>query len=50
MTYAGTAVEETTVGDIPAVVVEISGRAYITGRCDFIIDEDDPMGYGFRLK
>ncbi|MBQ1302901.1 MAG: proline racemase family protein [Firmicutes bacterium] len=50
MTYTGTAVEETTVGDFPAVVAEISGRAYITGRCDFIIDEDDPMGYGFRLK
>ncbi len=49
MTYTGKVVEATRVGAFPAVVNEIAGRAYLTGRCDFIIDEEDPMSFGFRL-
>jgi proline racemase len=39
----------TTVGDHRAIVVEIEGTAWITGEHTFLIDEDDPLGNGFRL-
>jgi proline racemase/trans-L-3-hydroxyproline dehydratase len=48
-TFRGRVVEETEVGGLPAIVPEISGEAYITGENTFIIDEDDPLGYGFRI-
>jgi proline racemase len=32
-----------------AIVPEIEGTAYITGENTFIIDERDPLVYGFRL-
>ncbi len=34
---------------IEAIVPEIAGEAYITGENAFIIDERDPLVYGFRL-
>ena len=34
---------------IPAIVPEIEGEAYITGENTFIIDDRDPLKYGFRL-
>ena len=39
-------VNETTVGDLPAVVPEIEGSAYITGIQQFTIDRNDPLRYG----
>jgi proline racemase len=39
----------TTVGDLPAIVPEIEGEAYITGENVFLIDDADPLRYGFRL-
>jgi proline racemase len=42
-------VGETTVGDLPAIIPEISGEAHIVGESTFIIDESDPLRYGFRL-
>jgi proline racemase len=47
--FRGRVLEETAVGDIPAIVPEIEGEAYITGDNTFIIDERDPLRYGFRL-
>ena len=38
-----------TIGEIPAIEPEIEGEAYITGESAFIIDERDPLKYGFRL-
>jgi proline racemase len=38
-----------TVGDLPAIVPEIEGDAYITGEHTFVIDERDPLRLGFRL-
>jgi len=35
--------------EIEAIVPEIEGEAYITGEHTFIIDDRDPLGYGFRL-
>ncbi|MBR2783447.1 MAG: proline racemase family protein [Firmicutes bacterium] len=47
--FTGRALRETKVGDFPAIVPEITGSAFITGYSQFVIDEDDPVKYGFRL-
>jgi proline racemase len=38
------------VGDLPAIVPEISGRAWITGRRTEMLDPDDPWPLGYRLS
>ena len=45
----GRIVSRTTVGDTPAIVPSISGRAWITGVHQFVLDPDDPFPEGFRL-
>jgi proline racemase len=43
-------VEETTrVGNIPAVVNSISGRAWLTGIAQYGVDPDDPYPHGYTL-
>jgi proline racemase len=42
-------VEETMVGDLESVIVEIRGSAYITGIHEFILDPQDPFPKGFLL-
>ena len=39
-------------GAIPhqAVIPEVEGAAYITGRHEFLIDPDDPLKDGFILR
>jgi proline racemase len=39
----------TTVGELPAIVAEIDGAAWITGEHTFLVSEDDPRGNGFRM-
>jgi trans-L-3-hydroxyproline dehydratase len=34
-------------GDLPAVVPQVTGSAHLTGRHEFWIDRDDPLGAGF---
>jgi len=41
---------QTTVGALPAIVPEVTGSAYITGRHEFIIDPGDPLRDGFFLR
>ncbi|MDH3878964.1 MAG: proline racemase family protein, partial [Desulfobacterales bacterium] len=48
-TFQGRLVEEIELGDKKAVVAEVRGRAYITGRHEFIIDSRDPFQKGFLL-
>jgi proline racemase len=47
--FRGRVVAETSVGELTAIVPEIEGEAYITGENTFIIDDRDPLRYGFRL-
>jgi proline racemase len=47
--FGGRIVEETEVGGLPAVVPEISGRAWITGMGEYVLDPDDPFPEGFSL-
>ena len=48
--FEGKCVGETTVGEFKAIIPEITGSAYITGFGQHMIDADDPVKYGFRLK
>ena len=48
-TFAGTVEARTSVGELPAIVPRIEGRAWITGHHEFVIDEDDPLRDGFLL-
>ena len=41
---------ETTVEGLSAVVPEVTGRAWITGRHEFLVAPDDPLRDGFLLR
>jgi proline racemase len=47
--FTGRAVAETTVGGLPAIVPEITGRAWITGMGQYLLDAEDPFPAGFAL-
>jgi proline racemase len=47
--FTGRLVEETTVAGRPAVVPEITGRAWITGMGQYLLDPEDPFPHGFRV-
>ena len=47
--FQGKLIKEAKVGNFKAVVPEITGRAFIMGMHSFVMDEDDPFKYGFRL-
>jgi proline racemase len=47
--FRGRVAAELMVGDFPAIQPEIEGEAYITGESTFVIDERDPLAFGFRL-
>jgi proline racemase len=49
-TFSGRVVGHTQVGPYKAVVPEVSGRAFITGRHEFVIDPGDELGRGFLLS
>jgi trans-L-3-hydroxyproline dehydratase len=48
--FSGRIVETTTFGPYPAIIPEVEGAAYITGRHEFLIDPDDPLRDGFILR
>jgi proline racemase len=48
-TFTGRLVGETRVGPYPAVIPELSGRAWITGFAQYVLDPDDPFPEGFTL-
>ena len=47
--FEGRIVGETEVDGLPAVVPEITGRAWITGMGQYVLDPDDPFPEGFAL-
>jgi proline racemase len=47
--FTGRVVEEAAVAGLPAVVPEITGRAWITGMGQYLLDADDPFPAGFDL-
>ena len=48
--FTGRIVAEARVGDIQAIVPEVSGRAWITGTHQHMLDPDDPWPGGYRLS
>jgi trans-L-3-hydroxyproline dehydratase len=48
--FAGRVVGETRVGPYPAVIPEVQGSAFITGRHEFLLDPADAIGNGFLLR
>ena len=48
-TFTGRLVAESTVGGLPSVIPEITGRAWITGTANYLLDPADPFPAGFVL-
>lgn len=40
----------TEVGDRRAIVPEVRGQAFVTGRAEYWLDPDDPLGEGFLIR
>ena len=47
--FTGKLIEETQVGDIPAVVPTLGGEAWITGYANYVVDPTDPYPQGFKV-
>jgi proline racemase len=48
--FVGSIVGATTVGSRAAVVTEVEGSAFLTGRHEFVLEPGDPLGTGFLLR
>jgi proline racemase len=47
--FTGRLLEEVSLGSTPAVIPEVSGRAWITGMAQYLLDPSDPFPAGFTL-
>jgi proline racemase len=47
--FLGRLVAETRVGGHPAVIPTVTGRAWITGTAQYLLDPEDPFPAGFLL-
>ena len=48
--FTARVVDDADVAGRPAVLTEVEGSAYRTGRAEFTLDPDDPLGEGFLLR
>ena len=48
-TFRARVADRTTVGDVAAIIPELTGEAFTTGEHTFIVDDEDPLKGGFRL-
>jgi proline racemase len=48
--FVGRVVGDAEVAGRPAVITEVSGAAHLTGRHEFVLEPDDPLGTGFLLR
>ena len=49
-TFKGRPMQEVRFGPHSAVIPEVEGNAYLTGRNEWWIDPDDPLQFGFLLR
>lgn len=49
-TFRGTVLEKTHVGEQAAIIPEISGRGWVTGIHQHMLDPDDPWPAGYKLS
>jgi proline racemase len=47
--FRGKIAAETSVGEYPAIIPEVSGNAYITGFQQLVLESDDPLNRSFLL-
>jgi len=47
--FDGKIIGETNIGNYPAIIPEITGKAFITGMHQFVLDPDDSLKYGLFL-
>jgi proline racemase len=47
--FTGRIVEETRIGEMPAIVPTLSGQAWITGFARYVVDPEDPYPAGFTI-
>ena len=47
--FVGRIEREIAIGELPAIVPRLEGEAFITGENRFVIDDRDPLKYGFRI-
>ena len=47
--FKACAIKEVMVGEYKGVIPKITGKAYVTGFNHFVINDDDPLKYGFKL-
>ena len=48
-TFTGMLVGETTVGDYAAALPTITGRGWVTGRTEWVLDDSDPFPEGYTI-
>ena len=48
--FEGRVAGSTKAGNMDAVTVRVSGRAFYSGRAEFIVEDDDPLGAGFIVR
>jgi trans-L-3-hydroxyproline dehydratase len=48
--FSGRITDRIRVGEREAIVPEVGGRAFLTGRHEFVIDPNDPLGEGFLVR
>lgn len=48
-TFTGRLIGETTVGEYPAVLPTVTGRGWVTGRSEWVLDDSDPFPEGFTI-
>ena len=49
-TFRGQVIRETSFGPFSAIIPEVSGSAFLTGRQELWIDPNDPLRHGFLLR
>ena len=47
--FAGFVASETKTGNFDAITARVSGHAYYSGKAEFIVEADDPLGHGFLV-
>ncbi|MER9306880.1 proline racemase family protein [Mesorhizobium sp. M0293] len=48
--FSGAVVRTATAGPHDAIIARVGGRAYYSGRAEFIVEPDDELGRGFLLR
>lgn len=48
--FIGKPIEKVKIGEFDGIIPQITGRAFITGFNQFVIDDEDPLKYGFVIE